>query len=181
MSILPRRLHNKDGDKQSANYAWIYQCLRPRRETSAPMRNTRTQNRRLVHIYICLHSLKTLFHGKLFSRETTDPYGSLAGHGRLHQTQVASSWWKFLDGSRGNIEHKTRLTSIQCERLDHCRHDCCLQETEETTGAAASQTERERATCAERGRLGVVSGGLLSIPISSPAAVCREKEKIIHL
>lgn len=36
------------------------------------------------------------------------------------------------------------LTSIQSERLDHCRHDCCLLETGETTGAAASQRARER-------------------------------------
>lgn len=43
------------------------------------------------------------------------------------------------------LQSSERLTSIQCERLDHCRHDCCLLETEEPTGAAASQGERERA------------------------------------
>lgn len=42
------------------------------------------------------------------------------------------------------LQSSERLTSIQCERLDHCRHDCCLLETEEPTGAAASQGERER-------------------------------------
>lgn len=66
------------------------------------------------------------------------------------------------------LQSSERLTSIQCERLDHCRHDCCLLETEEPTGAAASQGERER----ERERLGVAGRGLDYLhPSPSPGAV----------
>lgn len=36
--------------------------------------------------------------------------------------------------------------------MDHCRHDCCIRETGETTGAAASHTEREREGATKRGR-----------------------------
>lgn len=64
------------------------------------------------------------------------------------------------------LQSSERLTSIQCERLDHCRHDCCLLETEEPTGAAASQGERERE------RLGVAGRGLDYLhPSPSPGAV----------
>lgn len=64
------------------------------------------------------------------------------------------------------LQSSERLTSIQCERLDHCRHDCCLLETEEPTGAAASQGGRERE------RLGVAGRGLDYLhPSPSPGAV----------
>lgn len=93
-------------------------------------------------------------------------------HTKKHQNLTKSSlkFWggeNNLSGDMHRLQSSERLTSIQCERLDHCRHDCCLLETEEPTGAAASQGgERERE------RLGVAGRGLDYLhPSPSPGAV----------
>lgn len=69
---------------------------------------------------------------------TQESSSSLA---QVHRTRTKNP---LSDDEQKSKSKSVRLTSIQRERLDHCRHDCCLLETGATTGAAASQRERER-------------------------------------
>ena len=63
----------------------------------------------------------------------------------------AADPWASFPESQAKAERSERLTSFQGERLDHCRHDCCLLETggererEGEREAAASEGERESA------------------------------------
>ena len=60
----------------------------------------------------------------------------------------AADPWASFPESQAKAERSERLTSFQGERLDHCRHDCCLLET-------GGERERERGReggCSIRGR-----------------------------